>query len=71
MAESLILEFVSISNGSVALRCNDRAYRKKREGKTCHHYVCKNRDCFASISLCADDGVLREPTIELRETTEK
>ena len=48
MAESLILE------------CNDRAYRKKREGKTCHHYVCKNMDCFASISLCADDGVLRE-----------
>ena len=61
MADSLILEFVSISNGSVALRCNDRAYRKKREQKTCHYYVCKNRKYLASKSLCADAGVLREP----------
>ena len=47
MAESLILEFVSISNGSVALRCNDRVYRKKREGKTSHYYICKHRECGA------------------------
>ena len=43
MAESIILEFVSISNGSVALRCNDRVYRKKREGKTSHYYICNLR----------------------------
>ena len=39
MAESLILEFVSISNGSVALRCNDRVYRKKREGNLQRHLL--------------------------------